>query len=156
MGTQQTLHHLHIALLLTSHSHVQPPPFQHRKAEGTTVTVVDISSFDRRESPAGARAMRVPARLQQRAVALLFLVAFGAAKGSKRGSDGSDDSDFSSLGKRAGGVVFVAVYHKTGTILSYSLRHVIANHSLVQAPFPSMLRACAFQSCLARDGSFQN
>jgi len=96
------------------------------------VTVVDKSSFDRRESPAGARAMRVPARLQQRAVALIFLVAFGAAKGSKRGSDGSDVSDFSPLGKRAGGVVFMVTYHKTGYFLGGQLRHFIASNHLGQ------------------------
>ena len=112
------------------------------------MTVVDKSSFDRRESPAGARAMRVPARLQQRAVALLFLVAFGAAKGSKRGSDGSDVSDFSPLGKRAGGVVFMVVYHKTGYFLGGQLEDFIASNHLVSIqawplPFPaSMLRAC--------------
>ena len=89
--------------------------------------------------------MRVPARLQQRAVALLFLVAFGAAKGSKRGSDGSDDSP---LGKRAGGVVFMVTYHKTGYFLGGQLRHFIASNHLVSIqawplPFPaSLLRAC--------------
>jgi hypothetical protein len=79
--------------------------------------------------------MRAPARLQQRAFALLWFVAVSAARGSNRDSDSDTRPEGSPSrgGQRAGGVVFMVTYHKSGTYLSYTLRHVAANYSLVSS-----------------------